>query len=282
MKIDTIDLYGKSLFTKVSIDRTIQMPTPMPEDEAGFVYVLKGRCINHSEIEQLDIQANQAVLAKSGNSIFKTVPHNHSDEYEAVSIRFHKDILSKLYSSQSTPFYEQNKSPLKSNSVLLDKNPLIDTYAQSILPYFTNKELLTEEILTFKIKELITLLLSSDHSSEIVAIMSNLFEKKTFEFREVIHSHILSAISINELAQLTYMSLSSFKKEFKRVFNSTPQKYILDKRIERAAESLQKSTDTISNIAYACQFQTLAHMSRVFKSKYGISPSEYRKNFSDK
>lgn len=282
MNIETIDLFGKTLFSKVYIKELIQMPTPMPDDEAGFVYVLKGKCLNHTETDQLSIRANQGVLAKSGNSLFKTLKHNNSDEYEAVSIRFHKEVLTRLYQDKETPFFKKTNVSFKTNSVFVSPNILINEYIKSILPYFNNKELLSDNLLILKLKELIILLLQTESYPRVIEIMSNLFEKKTFRFREVVHAHIFSSININELAQLTHMSLSSFKKEFKRVFNDTPQNYIIGKRIEKVAKMLPNSSDSISNIAYDCQFQTLAHMSRVFKSKYGVSPSEYKKNFSDK
>lgn len=282
MEIETIELFGKTLFTKVFIKELVHMPTPMPENEAGFVYVLKGKCINHSETDQLNIEANQGVLAKSGNSIFKTVNCNNSNEYEALSIRFHKDVLDELYKDEELPFFEKSNVSLSTNSVLITSNILINEYVKSILPYFKNKELLSNNLLILKLKELIALLLQTESSTGVIEIMSNLFESKTFEFKEIIQAHIFSSISINEFAQLTHMSLSSFKKEFKRVLNDTPQNYIIDQRIKKVAEILPFSSDSISNIAYKCQFQTLAHMSRVFKSKYGVSPSQYKKNFLDK
>lgn len=282
MKIETIDLFGKTLFTKVYIKELIQMPTPMPDNEAGFVYVLKGKCINHSETDELHIEANQGVLAKSGNSIFKTVKFNNSNEYEALSIRFHKDVLNELYKNEEFPFFEKPNSLLSVNSVLITTNTLVLESVKSILSYFNNKELLSNKLLILKLKELITLLLQTENAPKVIEIMSNLFEKKTFEFKEIVKSHIFSSISIQELAQLTHMSLSSFKKEFNRIFNTSPQNYIIGKRIEKVAEALPNRSDSLSNIAYDCQFHTLAHMSKVFKSKYGVSPSEYRKNLSDK
>lgn len=282
MEVEIIELFGKTLFTKVFIKELVQMPTPMPENEAGFVYVLKGKCINLTEIDQLNLEAGKGVLAKSGNSLFKTLNYNKSSEYEAVSIRFHKEILDKLYKDDEFPFFEKQNVTLSSNSVLITPNILITEYINSIIPYFRNKELLNSNLLILKLKELITLLLQTENSTKVVEIMCNLFGNKVFEFKEIIGSHIFSTISITELAQLTHMSLSSFKKEFKRVFNDTPQSYIIGKRIEKVAEILPNTTESISDIAYDCQFQTLAHMSRVFKLKYGVSPSEYRINFSNK
>lgn len=282
MEIKSIELFGRTIFTWVAMEELVQMATPMPEDEAGFVYVLEGRCVNYSETDQLNIAANQGVLAKSGNSTFRTLQYEGNNEYKAVSIRFHKEILEKIYKESESPFFKKTNLPLTVNSVIVESNDFVTQYIKSLVYYFDHQESITEELLVLKLKELIVLLLQTEKAPKVLEIMSNLFEQKTFEFKEVIKAHIFSSVSIEELAVLTYHSLSSFKKQFKHIYNDTPSNYIIDKRVEKSAKLLLVSNDTISNIAYDCQFKTLAHMSRVFKAKYGVSPSEYKRNFSDK
>ncbi len=282
IQIKSIELFGKTLFSWISMEQLVRMPTPMPENEAAFVYVLKGHCVNYSETDQLNIAAHQAVLAKSGNSTFRTLPYEGSTAYSAISIRFHKKVLEKLYQETNSPFLRKTACPLTVNSVMVEPNELITQYVRNLIYYFDHQELLTEELLGLKLRELIVMLLQTENAPKVLEIMGNLFEKKTFEFKEIIKAHICSSVSIEELAQLTNHSLSSFKKEFKRIYNDTPNNYLIGKRIEKVAELLLISDETISNIAYDCEFKTLAHMSRVFKSKYGVAPSVYRLNFSDK
>lgn len=171
---------------------------------------------------------------------------------------------------------------MTANSVMVSANALIEQYIQSVLFYVEHQEFINEELIVLKLKELIAILLQSEGSPKVIEIMSNLFEKRTFEFREIIKSHIFSPLSIHDLAQLTNLSLSSFKKQFKRVFNDTPNNYLIGERIKKVAQLLPHSDESITNIAYDCEFKTLAHMSRVFKATYGVSPSEYRLSFSDK
>ncbi|PCJ97189.1 MAG: hypothetical protein COA50_06000 [Flavobacteriaceae bacterium] len=282
MNLKSIALFGKTLFSWVTMEQLVHMPIPMPENEAAFVYTLKGSCVSYSETDELHIVANQAVLAKCGNSMFRTLAYGGSTAYSAISIRFHKEVLEQLYSDTPSPFFKTADSPLSVNSVLVEGNELISQFAKSLMYYFDHQEILTEELLILKLKELIVLLLQAENSPEILGIMNNLFENKTFKFKEIIKAHICSSINIEELAQLTNHSLSSFKKEFKRIYNDTPNNYIITQRIEKVAALLSISKDTISTIAYDCEFKTLAHMSRVFKAKYGISPTTYRQNFSDK
>ena len=165
---------------------------------------------------------------------------------------------------------------------MVPTNKLLDEYVFGLLNFFENPELVSEDLLKVKLNELLVMLIQSGNKPEVLGILNHLFEKKTFEFKEVIKAHICSPISINDLAQLNNMSLSAFKKKFKEVFQDSPQRYLINQRIQKVAELLPNSTETISHIAYDCAFQTLAHMSRVFKNTFGVSPSTYRESFSDK
>nr|WP_246164386.1 AraC family transcriptional regulator [Xanthovirga aplysinae] len=111
--------------------------------------------------------------------------------------------------------------------------------------------------------------------------MRSLFSERTFSFKEVIDANICHPRSIEELAQLTNHSLSSFKREFKKIYNATPAVYILDKRAEKVAELLKLSDESISSIGYHCGFTSPSHLSRVFKNKYGVTPKEFRLSLSD-
>lgn len=282
MELKTIELFGKPLFNLVTMSQPVTLATTMPEDEAGFVYILEGGCMNFSETEELHVKKKQAVLAKCGNSTFRTITKDGKTEYKAIVVKFHKDVFERLYQDSPSPFSKHATHELRVNSTMIDTNILLEQYVNTLVSLFENPDLVYEELLKLKLNELIVHLLNSDNSPEVLGIMTNLYEKKTFEFKEIINAHICSSLGIEELAQLTNQSLSTFKKNFKKIYNDTPNNYIIGKRIERVAELLPVSQDTLSNIAYDCEFKTLAHMSRVFKAKYGVSPSEYRLTFSDK
>ncbi len=282
MNIQVIELFGKSLFSLVEIPDLVQFPTNMPSDEAAFVFILEGHCHNYTDLEDFDLKAGNAVLAKSGNGVFKTHEVNGNRGFKAISIRFHKDVLEELYQMDPYPFFESSAVPVTTNSVKIESDVLVRQYVESILIYFNRKESIGENLLILKLKELIAILLHTTEAANVKEVMSNLFEKRTYEFKEVVKAHIFSSISITDLARLTHNSLSSFKKEFKRVFNDTPGNYLINRRIEKVAELLPNTQEPITLIAYHCEFKTLAHMSRVFKARYGVSPSEYRENFLDK
>ena len=92
----------------------------------------------------------------------------------------------------------------------------------------------------------------------------------------IIKQNLYSDISLNEFATLCHMSLSTFKRRFKEVFNESPAKYISKMKIQKAADKLNDKNLRISDIAYDLGYDSLTTFNRAFKEQMGKSPSEYR------
>jgi AraC-like DNA-binding protein len=142
--------------------------------------------------------------------------------------------------------------------------------------------LVNEEILILKLKEIILLLSQTSNAEAIQIILSQLFSPTTYTFKQIIEAHLFSQLTIEELAQHNNLSVSSFKREFAKLYNDTPANYIKTKKLEKAAELLSVSNKRISDIAFECGFNDLANFTRSFSEKYNISPTKYRLNQNDK
>jgi len=278
LKYDTIDLLGKSLFTLVNVKTPMQVPANMPADEACFVYVLEGENITYSESVALKINTNQAMLSKCGNYVAKMFSKKKEGVFSSITVHFHKEVLEKVYENQAPPFLKKDKPSIHPNAMTVAANKMIRKYFEGILYFFEQPKLINEELLILKLKEVILLLLQTNDNPQIKEMMSYLFSKRVFEFKEIIQAHLYTSITIKELAQLTNRSLSSFKKEFFKVYQDTPSHYIIERRLEKIADSLVLTDDSISSITYDCGFKSLSHLSRIFKKKYGMTPSQFRQN----
>ncbi len=88
-------------------------------------------------------------------------------------------------------------------------------------------------------------------------------------------------LSIEDLAKHVGMNKSGFCAFFKRATGKTFVTYLNEYRLAQAKYFLSSgSSDNISQIAYACGFQTIAHFNHLFRSQYGCSPRAFmRKAF---
>jgi len=96
---------------------------------------------------------------------------------------------------------------------------------------------------------------------------------KVFEY---IDSHINEKIHIKDLSALVYMDDAYFSNLFKKTFGVSLQKYILEKKTDKARYLL--STDmTIADIANALDFYDAASFTNFFKKQTNLTPKDFRK-----
>lgn len=89
---------------------------------------------------------------------------------------------------------------------------------------------------------------------------------------------IVAGVSNKELAEQAGMSLRAFLAKFNRETSTTPQQYLLQKRLEKAAHLLSSTEQSIERVAESCGFCERSYLSRLFKREYGSSPAAFRKN----
>jgi AraC-like DNA-binding protein len=86
--------------------------------------------------------------------------------------------------------------------------------------------------------------------------------------------------TLEKMAKKCYLSVSSFRQQFKRFTGASPAAWLLNKRLERTAGMLKSSGEPISEIAGKCGFSDSNYFSRQFKKAFGVSPRDFRKNIS--
>ncbi len=95
-----------------------------------------------------------------------------------------------------------------------------------------------------------------------------------------IESNINNDLSNPILAKEIQMSTNAFTRLFAELMGSSPQKYVKQKRVDKACVLLHHTNRSIEEIAGICGFADRYHFSRIFKQITHISPAVYRKNFS--
>jgi AraC-like DNA-binding protein len=141
-----------------------------------------------------------------------------------------------------------------------------------------NPELADETLIKTKLKEFVLLVSKTQNAPSQLDFLSAMFKKDHSEFKKTILNNLYSNLSINEFAYLCGMSLSTFKRMFKKVFKDSPKKYIAKMKLEKASKLLASKELRISDIVYDCGFETISTFNRSFKTYFGKSPTEYRLN----
>lgn len=96
--------------------------------------------------------------------------------------------------------------------------------------------------------------------------------------QQLMREHLNSHISLDELAQATFLSKFHFSNRYKRLTGYPPIQHFLNMKMEYACELLDASTLSVKAIAAELGYNDPLYFSRLFKRTIGVSPLIYRKS----
>lgn len=271
-----IDLFGKTMIQKVVVQAPFEFVFPV-SDYACFLFSLQGDMHFHVNEQQTLIPTNYSLLLNCVNTTKKISSPVNGGKNEIIVINFHPDILKKIYDREIPLLLQQPLNNVTNqSSEKISNDFLIQKYIEGVLFYFENPFLVHDDMLVLKLKEIILLLSQTRNAETIQVILSQLFSPTTYTFKQIIEANLFLQVGTEELAQKNNLSLSSFKREFTKLYNDSPANYIKNKRLEKAAELLLSSNERVTNIAFDCGFNDLANFTKSFSDKYNITPTKYR------
>ena len=250
-------------------------------NEARIVHVIHGKSILHSAEQRLELFTGDTMIMKADNFVNTWLENGDGQMNKVVVFQLSAEFLQFLYGSQLPAWLVPEKGQNFKSVEKAPRSGILDAYFKSLGSYLDSSAYFTEEILGIKIKELVSILVQTDRNGDIERIFANLFSSREFDFQKVIQEHLFDDLNVEDLAFLTSMSLSSFKRKFSGVFGTSPNKYIISKRLEKAQTLLSTTDLRVSEIAYECGFSDVSHFSKSFRTYYNMSPSDLRKDLLD-
>ena len=267
-----IEYQGMPLFQKARLKPPADMQGNFSEF-ACFFYMVEGSMTSFSAHGTHTAHAKEAVLSNCGNYIKRYMPSQDEEECEAIAVYLYPQLLKTIYKDEVPDFLAD--AGFDSPRHLIG-NKLLEQYMNTLSLFFQEPDAVDDALGILKLKELVMILLRSENHASVRKLLSDVFTPTHVAFKEAVQRNLYNPISLEQLAFLCNMSLSTFKRQFKKVFDATPAKYIKHKRLERAASQLTLSSDAIADIAYDCGFQDASTFSSVFHEKYGVAPRTYR------
>ncbi len=127
-----------------------------------------------------------------------------------------------------------------------------------------------EEYIAGKLWELMSLLLQMENGS------SERSNPYVVAAKEYISEHYMRGIKVTDIAKALNLDRSYFSTVFRKQTGMSPQEYLCEYRLERAAELLAEGTGSVADAAYRSGYGDIVNFSRMFKKHFGTAPSKYR------
>src|SRR5690606_26786242 len=221
------------------------------------------------------IQADRSYVFKAGDifliprNLLATIIHYPVDGLPNKSVVMH------LTTERLRTFY--NQMPL-SSSMVSDLNlrsfgthPLLGSCLASLIPYFDVVQPFPDQIANLKITEAITILRTIDIT--IDAVLGNFEEPHKIPLADFMEKNFMFNMPLETFGYLTGRSLTTFKRDFSKIYHTTPQRWLTTKRLELAHYQLTENNRKPVDIYLETGFENLSHFSFAFKKHFGYAPT---------
>lgn len=214
------------------------------------------------------ISKNQMVIARR-LQLAKAYKYPAKDEaYRVMSVVLHTERLQKYALNNhinTTKIYNGDLS------VSLKSNAFLENYFRSLVPYVENTKEVSKQMENLKVNELVTLLL--ENHPELKTFLFDFSEPFKVDLEDFMGNNFHYNVPIENFAKLTGRSLASFKRDFKKIFQTSPRKWLQDRRLKEAYTLLEKKQQKPADIYLDLGFENLSHFYSSFKEKFGITPA---------
>ncbi|WP_161964394.1 helix-turn-helix domain-containing protein [Mucilaginibacter endophyticus] len=204
------------------------------------------------------------------NTLLKTIkyPERGDIPFRSIAILLNQAILKKISVEENII---ADTAYTGEPALDLSQNLFLKGYFESLVPFFQTGRTLTPSLAELKTREAVALLLQ--HDAKLKNMLFDFSEPGKIDLEAFMQKNYVYHISLAQFARLSGRSMTTFKRDFKKIFDSTPEQWIRNKRLERAhfliAERKQAPVSIFSEVG----FETLSHFSSAFKKLYGYNPS---------
>jgi AraC-like DNA-binding protein len=189
-------------------------------------------------------------------------------EYKSVTVYLDQETLRNF----SMEYGYKSAVQHSGNTILpLAPDPLYKGYWDSLQPYDQIQQRMNESLLSLKLKEAILILLHT--KPELKDVLFDFSEPDKIDLESFMNQNYHFNVELKRFAYLTGRSLTTFKRDFERIFHSTPSRWLQQRRLQEAHYLIKEKGKAPSDVYLDVGFEDLSHFSFAFKKTYGIAPS---------
>ena len=239
--------------------------------EFAMNYVYSGEMLLDNGKEQIHVGKGECVFIPRDHHITMYKRRFKGERYCGIFLMFTRNFLKEMYTK-----FEQYKMPANTpkfnNGVIkLPKTAEITSLFASMTPYFNLEVKPQDDLMQLKLQEGLLALLHID--KRFVPTLFDFNEPWKIDILDFMNQNYMYEFSMEDLAHYTGRSLATFKRDFKKVSDLTPGKWLIRKRLEVAYSLIKEGGKTITDIYTEVGFKNQSHFSTAFKKLYGVSPT---------
>ncbi|CAM1359576.1 helix-turn-helix domain-containing protein [Tenacibaculum xiamenense] len=237
-----------------------------------FSFLVEGTKEVITSNETISIDNSSFLLMNSGHCLMTEKLSNAQKRYQSILLFFSNDAVLDFIRKYGITTAKKTEQKLIH---AFTKDLFLKNYIQGLQHAMTLSEKTKRRLVSLKFEELMLYLVETYGTHFLSSIIKN-GNQKNNDFLNTIEAYKHKKLTLAELAFLSNMSVSTFKREFEKHFQESPIKWFQEKRLEHAAFLLKNEQKRASEIYYEIGYESLSSFVQAFKVRFGKTPKQFQ------
>ena len=240
--------------------------------EYAMNYVLSGEMVLDDGNRQVHVGKGECVFIQRDHRVTKYKKACCGEQYCGIYLCFTRPFLREMYGK-----YVLHKGSLGNvekfspGVMKLPPSAEIESLFASMTPYFNPEVKPQDDVMRLKLEEGLLALLHTD--KRFMTVLFDFSMPWKMDILDFMNRNYMYEFTLEELAHYTGRSLATFKRDFKKVSDLTPEKWLIRKRLEVAYRLIKEEHKKVVEVYAEVGFKNPSHFSTAFKKQYGIPPT---------
>lgn len=239
-----------------------------------FSFLLEGQKSVQYAGTQVKINPNEFLLLSAGNCLMSEKIAAPGGRYRSMLLFFDNELLSDFFIRHPKVLEASNNNEVP--FLVFKKDAFLINFIESLGVMFATQQPLSAELQKVKLEELL-LYLSERYPDKIKQLRHSSYKADgDLLIRQAITANIYNTVTVEELAFLCHMSLSTFKRRFAKIYGISPNKWLIERRMQIAAQLLKQGEYKASDVYLELGYENLSSFIQSFKQVHGVTPKQYQ------
>lgn len=238
-----------------------------------IIYVISGRKDWMTSGKTYEVKASDALFVRRG--VYTT--RQYLDVDHCILLFFISDAFIRNFMRENTSLRVANNGQSIDDQIfVLDVDDPLKSLFSSVFNYLRLDTGIPTNLVELKFKELLFNIVMNPRHRQIARFFTSLSQHDQTDLDEVMMKNFHHDLALEEYARLCGRSLSSFKRDFKELYQQSPGKWLTEKRLEYARALLLSTDLHVNEVGYESGFRNSSHFNKAFKDKYRLPPGQFR------
>lgn len=237
-----------------------------------LIYIYAGEMSIMEQGEEIKASAGECVFVRRDHKVSITKGPSGGEQFKGVTMKFNRNFLRNYYKALSPDDFPKDAIPLQTSVLKLPKSVDIDSLFLSLTPYFDSTAQPSDELMQLKMQEGLLSLLHLD--KDFYPTLFDFTEPWKIDILDFMNENYMYDLSIEEIALYTGRSLATFKRDFRKISELSPQRWLMQKRLNIAYERIRNGGEKVADVCFNVGFKNRSHFTTAFKKQFGFTPAQ--------